>query len=265
MLAAPAAAWAQAQFSGRADVTLSGRYVWHGISRAAGLIVQPSFAAGVRLSRFSMDGGVVLHYELDSVPPGELSETGTGDGGLGEQDSWGRVGLDVGPIALQAGVVRYSFQGDSTLGGLGSGSNTTEVYGAISTTTQYSRGTVEAWWDIDRVHGSFLRGSFELPVLGWPFPPYMFLFVDGEAGLNVGQRANYDHEGITHAGLGVGAELRARHLGGIGWISIAGGVRTQLNLDDATRYDGVGRSKDIIIWGWTGITLLLGRYAQDAR
>jgi len=256
---------AHAQLSARADATVTGRYVWHGISRAAGLLAQPSLAAGFRLHGLSLDGGAVLHYELDRVAPGELSEVGTGNGGLGETDFWGRAALDVGPARLQASVVRYTFQGDPARGGLGPALNTTEVYAALSTTTQYTRKSLEAWWDVDRVHGGFLRGSFDLPILGWPFPPFAFLFVDGEAGLYIGQHANFDHRGVTHAALGVGAELRAGHLGGIGWATFAGGLRTQLNLDDATRFSGVGKSRDVVVWLWSGVTVVLGRDAREVR
>jgi len=75
-----------AQLSARADVSAGGRYVWHGVSRAAGLVAQPSLAMGFRLPRLSLEGGAVLHYELDRVSAGELSETGAGDRHLGEED-----------------------------------------------------------------------------------------------------------------------------------------------------------------------------------
>jgi len=59
-----------AQLSARADVSAGGRYVWHGISRATGLVAQPSLAMGFRLPRLSLEGGAVLHYELDRVSAG---------------------------------------------------------------------------------------------------------------------------------------------------------------------------------------------------
>lgn len=271
MVAAPPAA---AQLSARTDVSAGGRYVWHGVSRAAGLVVQPSVAVGLRRSRFSVEGGAVLHYELDRVSTGELSETGEGDPRLGEEDFWGRASLDVGPVRLHSGVVRYIFRGDPTRGGLGRARNTTEVYAALSTTSKYLNPSLEAWWDVARVRGAFLRASANLPVLGWPFPPYVFVFVEGDVGLNVGQGpnparpgelANFAGRGVTHAGVGMGVEVRAGRVPGIGGATLAVGVRSQLNLDDATRVNGTGRTRDFLVWGWTGLTVVVGGDARSLR
>ena len=263
-----------AQLSARTDVSTSGRYVWHGISRAAGLVAQPSLAIGLRVHRVSLESGAVLHYELDRVSTGELSETGAGGRRLGEEDLWGRASLLVGPTRLDAGVVRYVFRGDPAQGGLGPTRNTTEVYGALSVTSRYVNPSLEAGWDVERVRGAFLRAAFDLPVLGWPFPPYAFAFVQGDMGLNVGQGpnaarpaelANFAGRGITHIGLGVGAEIRGRRVSGIGWATLAVGVRSQLNIDDATRFNGTGRNRDFSAWLWTGITVVVGGAAREPR
>ena len=271
MVAAPPTA---AQLSARADVFAGGRYVWHGISRAAGFVAQPSFAVGLRSRGVSLEGGAVLHYELDRVSAGELSETGAGGGHLGEQDFWGRASFILGPTRLHAGIVRYVFRGDAAQGGVGSARNTTEVFASLSTTSRYLNPTLEASWDVERVRGAFLRASFDLPVLGWPFPPYAFVFVQGEMGLNVGQEpnparpaelANFAGRGITHVGLGLGTEVRAGHLSNIGSATLAFGVRSQLNADDATRVDGAGRTRDFVVWLWTGITVVLGGDARKTQ
>jgi len=73
----------------RADVSVGGRYVWHGISRSAGLVAQPAAAVGLRVRRLSLESGAVFHYELDRASAGELSETGAGGRRLGEADLWG--------------------------------------------------------------------------------------------------------------------------------------------------------------------------------
>ena len=247
-------------------MSAGGRYVWHGISRAAGLVAQPSLAVELRVRRLSLQSGAVLHYELDRVSAGELSETGVSGGRhLGEQDLWGQASLVLGPTRLHAGLVRYVFRGDSGTGGVGSARNTTEVFASLSTTSRYLNPTFEAWWDVERVHGAFLRASLDLPVLGWPFPPYAFVFVQTEMGLNVGQGpnparpgelANFASRGITHVGLGFGTEVRVGRSG-----TLAFGARSQLNTDDATKVDGPGRTRDFVVWLWTGITIVLG----DAR
>jgi hypothetical protein len=271
MVAAPPAA---AQLTARTDVSAGGRYVWHGVSRAAGLVAQPSLAVGLRVHRISLESGVVLHYELDRASAGELSETGAGGRHLGEQDLWGQASLVLGPTRLHAGLVRYLFRGDSGTGGVGSARNTTEVFASLSTTSRYLNPTVEAWWDVDRVRGAFLRASLDLPVLGWPFPPYAFVFVQGEMGLNVGQGpnparpaelANFASRGITHVGLGLGTEVRAGGLSGIGSARLAFGARSQLNIDDATRVDGPGRTRDFVVWLWTGFTIVLGGETRNGQ
>ena len=265
---------AAAQLSARLDVSVASRYVWHGISRAAGTILQPSLGAGLRLGRLALEGGAVRHYELDAVASGELSEAGARIGHLGEDDVWGRAALDLGSARLHAGVVRYLFNGDSTRGGLGPGWNTTELYGAMSTTGSYLNSSLEIWSDVDRVRGTFLRYSASAPILPWPFPPFVFTFVDGDLGLNLGQGpdpsqpgrvANFAGRGVTHAGVGAGLELRSGRTPGVERTTIAVGFRAQANFDEATRANGVGRSKDLISWVWMGVTVLLGGEARGLR
>jgi len=253
---------AAAQLSARTDVSVAGRYVWHGISRAAGLVAQPSLAFGLRVQRLSLESGAVLHYELDAASSGELSETGAGGRHLGEQDVWGAASFVLGPTRLHAGVVRYAFRGDASVGGIGPVSNTTEVFASVSTTSRYLNPSLEAWWDVKRVRGAFLRASFDLPVLGWPFPPYAFVFVQTELGMNIGQGpnparpgelANFAKRGITHFGLGLGTEVRAGRLG-----TLAFGARSQLNVDAAAKADGPVRTRDFVVWLWSGVTIVLG-------
>ncbi len=253
---------AAAQLSARTDVSVAGRYVWHGISRAAGLVAQPSQAFGLRVQRLSLESGAVLHYELDAASSGELSETGAGGRHLGEQDVWGAASFVLGPTRLHAGVVRYAFRGDASVGGIGPASNTTEVFASVSTTSRYLNPSLEAWWDVKRVRGAFLRASLDLPVLGWPFPPYAFVFVQTELGMNIGQGpnparpgelANFAKRGITHFGLGLGTEVRAGRLG-----TLAFGARSQLNVDAAAKADGPVRTRDFVVWLWSGVTIVLG-------
>ncbi len=242
-----------AQLSARTDVSVAGRYVWHGISRASGLVAQPSLAFGLRVQRLSLESGAVLHYELDAASSGELSETGAGGRHLGEQDVWGAASFVLGPTRLHAGVVRYAFRGDASAGGVGPASNTTEVFASVSTTSRYLNPSLEAWWDVKRVRGAFLRASLDLPVLGWPFPPYAFVFVQTELGMNIGQGLNPARRGITHFGLGLGTEVRAGRLG-----TLVFGARSQLNVDAAAKADGPGRTRDFVVWLWSGVTIVLG-------
>jgi hypothetical protein len=265
---------AAAQVAARLDLSTSTRYVWHGVSRAAGATAQPSLAAGLRVGRLSLEGGAVRHYELDRIAGGELSEIGAGSRHLGEDDLWGRVALGVGPARLDGGVVRYLFHGDSTRGGLGTDRSTTELYAGVSVSGTYLNPTLEAWWDVDRVRGAYLQASVSEPILGWPFPPYVFTFLDGDIGLNLGQgpnasrprdAANFADRGITHVGIGGEVQLRGGPGRGAGSLTFSVGWRTQINIDDATRSNGAARSKDIVVWAWTGVTLVLGGAAREPR
>ena len=267
---------AGAQVSARGDVALSGRYVWHGVSRAAGLVMQPSLGVGARFfRRVTLEGGVVHHYELDPRGPGELSQVGQGRGwSLGEEDLWARIGLDLGEAQVGGGVVFYRFRGRSALGGMGSDMNTKELYGTLSLTDVYLSPTIEGWLDVDQVRGAFFRASTRTPVLGYPFPPFVFVYLDAEAGLNLGQdpdpsrpgqRANFAQRGITHLGIGGTVEIPAKQWRGLGLWSLAVGARSQLNFDDATRFSGAGRRRDFLFWLWAGTTIALGGDARRAQ
>ena len=264
----------RAQVSARGDLSVRGRYVWHGLSRAAGLVMQPSLGVGMRTGRWTLDVGVVRHYELDHIAPGELSQVGEGDASVGEDDFWARTAIDLTDIGLAAGVVRYVFRGSSSSGGMGSDRNTTELYGALSLTDVYLNPTLEAWVDVDRVRGVFLQGSIRTPLLGYPFQPFVFVYLDAEAGLNVGQgpnpsrpteQANFAGRGVTHAGFGATVELHNTHWPGVGLWSVSAGARSQINFDEATRFNGLGRQGDFFVWLWTGATVVLGGDARRVR
>jgi hypothetical protein len=263
-----------AQFEARLDVASSNRYVWHGLSRAAGIVVQSSVAAGFRVDRFMITTGVVRHHELDHVTPGELSELGNATGRVGEDDVWAQGAFDLGRLRLRSGVVRHVFRGEAPEGGGGPLRNTAEIYAAAGATSAYLNPTLEAWWDVGRVRGGFLRASASSPVIGWPLEPFFFISLAGEIGVNLGQApdparpgdlANFAGRGVTHTGLGVNVVSRLQHWGGVGSASLDLGLNGQLNLDEATRYNGIGRRSNLILWFSAGVALLLGGEAKTPR
>jgi hypothetical protein len=263
-----------AQFSTRIDLSSSNRYVWHGLSRAAGIVLQPSLAVGYQARGLALSTGLARHYELDRVSPGELTELGNGKGHLGEDALWVQADLAVRFLRLRSGLVRYLFRGAAPQGGGGPLSNTTEAYLAVGTSGPYFNPLLEAWWDVDRVRGGFLRASASSPVMGWPLEPFFFAALDGEVGLNLGQApdparpadlANFSERGLTHAALGLNFLFRAGQWPGLGSASINLALRGQLNLDDATRYNGIDRTKNFIMWLSAGVTLLFGGEARVLR
>jgi len=256
-----------AQPVARIDLDISNRYVWHGLSRAAGLVLQPSVAAGYRLHRLVLTSGLVRHYELDRVSPGELSELAAGTDHVGEDDAWTQAELELGSLRIRSGVTRYVFRA-------GPPRNTTELFAAAGVTTRYLNPTLETWWDVGRVRGGFVRASASSPIFGWPFEPFVFVFLEGAVGLNLGQSpdparptdlANFASRGPTHAALGLHAVNRLQHWSGVGSVSLSLGLNTQLNFDDATRYGGAGSRHNLIFWLSTGVTLLLGGEAKPLR
>jgi hypothetical protein len=263
-----------AQFSARFDLATSTRYVRHGLSRAAGFIVQPSVAAGFGFHAITLAGGLVRHYELDHVGPGEISELGTGGGQIGEDDAWAEATLALGALRVKAGLLRSVFRGTAAISGAGPLGNTTEAYSAVALTTRYLNPSLEAWWDVSRVRGGFLLASASSPMIAWPYSPFFFISADGEVGMNLGQQpdagrpdelANFASRGLTHAALGFNVLIRLQQWRGLGAANLDLGLKNQLNLDDATRYNGSGRSKDFIVWVTAGLSLLLGGEARVVR
>src|SRR5438874_13421253 len=79
---------AAAQLSARLDVSVASRYVWHGISRAAGTILQPSLGAGLRLGRVALEGGGVGTSSLMPARAVSPSSPGRPAGHRGRK-AWG--------------------------------------------------------------------------------------------------------------------------------------------------------------------------------
>jgi len=263
-----------AQLTARLDLSSSTRYVWHGLSRADGNVAQWSTAAGLWLGRLTIAGGFIRHFELDQASPGELSELGDGTGHVGEDDVWAEGAFEHGRLRFRSGVVRYVFRGESPKGGGGPLRNTTEIYVAAAATSPYLNPTVEVWWDVGPIQGGFLRASASSPVIGWPFQPFFFVALTGDVGVNVsqgrdaarpGDLANFAGRGVTHVGLGVIIDRRLHHWRGWGSASLDVGLNSQLNLDQATRYNGIERSCNLMLWLSVGLTLLLGGEAKTLR
>lgn len=251
----------------RIDLDIANRYVWHGLSRAAGLVLQPSVAAGYRLHRLALESGLVRHFELDRVSPGELSELAAGTDHVGEDDVWAQAELELGSLRVRSGVTRYVFRAAPER-------NTTELFATLAVVTRYLNPTLETWWDVGRVRGGFLRASASSPIFAWPEERFLFVALEGAVGLNLGQSpdparpgdlANFASDGPTHAALGVNVVNRLHHWAGVGSVSLSLAFNGQLNFDNATRHDGAGRQRDLIFWLSTGVTLLLGGEAKLLR
>ncbi len=260
-----------AQVSARIDLTTTTRYVWHGLERVSCcLVFEPTLAAGFESGALTIDGGITRYYEPFPAAGWSASEVGAKARGLGEQDLWTHAGVNFGPLEFEGGVVRYLFYGQAPKGGLDSSKNTTEIYVGVRAQGTYVHPTIESWWDVERVRGAFVRLSASLPALAWPFPSYVFTYIDGDLGVNIGQGPapghvpNFAGRGITHAGLGGTVDVRTGQVpGGQGVVSL--GLRTQVNFDDATRVTGSAHRSDLVAWVWGGFTVLIGGDARSSQ
>jgi hypothetical protein len=236
LLAGTSTAAAQARFE--AQSALSNRYVWRGITRTAKWSFQPQLAAGWTRWGIAFDGGVSGVLELGHGDFGERSEVGVGGGDLGEVNYWLGATVYDGPTAIQAGVIRYTYHGRASTGGIGSGSNTTELWASIDLRQEQFAPRLDAYLDVARVHGLYLNASAAVPVIAFPMPPYPMLYVEGDIGLNVGQEVHpgvpgsgyFDDTGVTHARAAFRLPVYQQHGATFALAYIA-----QLGFDRATR------------------------------
>src|SRR5256885_13528373 len=68
------------------DATLSSPYVWRGVTRANGWVVQPEGFISLKAGGGFLSGGVWASYELGSAGPNDLSDLGTGGARPAERD-----------------------------------------------------------------------------------------------------------------------------------------------------------------------------------
>jgi hypothetical protein len=252
----------------RFDLAASNRYVWRGIPRASGLILQPQLGVRARVGSAGIAAGAFESWELAKPGADAFTERGDGSRGLGELDLWAEYRLPLGNLQLAAGAVRYTFHGSRARGGRGSEHNTTELYAVAEAKRTYLSPAVSVWLDVGRVRGVYLLATAALPVLGWPFPPQRALYLDGAIGFNLGQGenaerptqlSNYQSNGFTHARVGLTGDLV--HFGG---ITTSLGADLQLNFDEAVRRGRNGRGRDAYAWVWVGATLAVDRRAEYA-
>ena len=263
---------ARAQVIGVIDLETGTRYVWHGLSRASDLYVMPTEALSGRFDMLSFEAGSSQETEPHAIGRGTLSESGSTGRHLGEVDIWGGAALILGPASLGLGAIRYTFHGDPVGGGEGPKANTTELHLSLATSGVYLNPRLDAWWDVERVHGVFLDAEGSVPVLGFPFRPFFFLAVDGEVGVNFSQEprngtlastANFAEQGITHASLGASIQVANPGNPDSPWAAVAVGGRAQLNFDPKTQFDGATGARRVIGVGWVRLTLLLGQLPRS--
>jgi hypothetical protein len=247
----------------RVDLTAANRHLWRGVNRTTARVGQIHLAAVAPLGPGALAVGVFESRELSQAGGGELTEVGLGRKGLGERDWWLEYRAPVGSQEIFAGVTRYTFHGNRQLGGRSSGDNTTEVSLGAQSKLTYLSPALAVHWDVEKVKGVYLEASGALPLLGWPFPPQVNVYLDAALGLSFGQgpdaahpeqMAYYAGDGFTHLATGLSVDLRqGEH------FTAAMGARVQAGIDDEAHRGSNGRRRNLFVACWAGTTLRLGR------
>jgi hypothetical protein len=246
----------------RVDLTAGNRHLWRGINRTTDWVAQFQVAGLLPLGRGALAAGVFETRELGRSEGGNLTQVGQGQTGLGERDWWFEYSTAVGSQQIFAGVTRYTFHGNQQLGGRSSADNTTELSLGAQAKLTYLSPSLTAHWDVDRVDGWYFEAAGALPLLAWPFPPQVNVYLDAALGLSLGQGPNPAHpgqlayyagDGVTHLTTGLSVDLRqGEH------FTASMGARVQAGIDDQAHRGANGRRRNLFVAYWLGSTLRLG-------
>jgi hypothetical protein len=241
LLTGPASA--QVRVGPEAQVTLTFRHVWRGITRTSKISLQPELSGSARYRGFGLAAGVWSSYELEKGGRDQRTALGVDERGLAERNYWVEARLAIGAGSVGLGFIRYNFFGDPALGGIGPARNTSEVYGSLDLSGVFLAPRVDLYVDVDRIEGSYLAGSLTAPFVAWPFPPPIAFVADLSWGLVVSQArdpddpldpADFADTGVSHTRLGVRGMWSPT-----AWLTVGGGYRVQYSFDEATR-DRIG-------------------------
>ena len=217
------------------DATLSSPYVWRGVTRANGWVVQPEGFISLKAGGGFLSGGVWTSYELGNAGANDLSDLGTGGAGLAELNYWGQATWSLGLVHAALGGIRYTFRGTAPTAGRTRADNTTELYVDLRGTSKYIVPGVALWLDVDRVRGAYIEGSITVPVLANPLAaPFFGLITRAAVGYTVGQEgASFARAGVTHVDFAASTDVTLRPLRVPTVLRLEGHV--QFSSDDATR------------------------------
>jgi hypothetical protein len=217
------------------DATLSSPYVWRGVTRANGWVVQPEGFVSLKAGGGFLSGGVWASYEMGNAGPNDLSDLGIGGAGLAELNYWGQATWSLGLVQAALGGIRYTFRGSAPSAGRTRADNTTELYMELRGTSKYIVPGVAVWLDIDRVRGTYIDGSVTVPVLANPLAkPFVALITRAAVGYTLGQEGAYfARAGVTHVDFAVSTDVTLRPLRVPTVLRFEGHV--QFSTDEATR------------------------------
>lgn len=238
---------AAAQIVAGADVTYVNRYVWRGVTRASVPVFQPDLYLAYRHGDSFVTVGGWWSLETRSGED-EISDTGPGQGGLGESDYWVELSTRAGPVDLAVGFTTYLFD-DDALGGRDSSWDTSELYATLWWETTALIPKLKIWYDLDAIEGAYIETSVDVRV---PILPVAYMYLGALAGWSAGQAvsesapsqpAYFEKDGLTHVDISAWASFRV----GRGF-SLAPELHVQINGDAATKRTLADDSAGAKVW-----------------
>lgn len=256
-LAVPSAV--PAQSDARMDVVVANRHIWRGVNRATAWVGQVQGSGSLRVGPGALGAGVSELREMFEAAAGNVTEVGQDRRGLGERNWWAEYRFPVGPVSIGGGAVHYTYHGAANLRGRGPENNTSELFLAAELTRTDLSPMLAAFWDVEAARGLYLEASGRAPLLGWPWPPEVFIYLDGAFGFSAGLDPNpgrrgelsyYADAGFTHAQLGLAVDVkRTSH------VALGGGFRFTRPFDASARGGADGRDRSLFLTLWAGATL----------
>jgi hypothetical protein len=265
-LVLPRAAAAQLRVGG--DALLATRYVWRGVERTNGLVLQPDAYVAVDLrGKGWVTGGAWANLELERSGRADFSDRADGKRGLGERDAWLQLTRDLGGVDCTAGWAGY-FRRVSLTAGRAVRYDTHEIYATVQARSAYLSPRLSAWYDVSRIRGLYVESSIDVPVMG-AFRGQQFwgIYLTAAAGLNVGQGpdtrrpldpVNFAEKGVTHLDLGAAVNIRGL------WTEQRAALleaHLQFNRDPYTkRHSRTAGDDDHLVTAWAGVSVGVPAY-----
>jgi hypothetical protein len=199
-----------------ADISLRTDYIWRGVIRRNGWVLQPSAFVSLGAGQTQITAGWWTHIELGSPDSDDPASVGLGRAWFGENDVWLEVSSTIGPVGVSGGFIRYLFAREHAFPDARL-FDTSELYGRIWVNTGPFVSEVSLWYDLDAVDGAYVETGVDYRVPTLPSrSPILSLHLSAHAGWSLGQEVNpwtpgtmtpqrgyFADEGLTHIDLGV--------------------------------------------------------------
>jgi len=261
----PAAASGQSRMVFGGDAFVRSSYVWRGVTRVSGWVLQPDAFLSASFPRLSITAGWWGTVEISSPDPTNQASTGLGQTWFGENDLWAEVAGRSESVDFALGITRYLFA-DGAFGQSADAVNTTELYAVSGLGFGPTVPRIALWYDVDRVRGAYVETSVDLRVPVLPsYDPIVALYLSTLAGWSIGQEINvgkpeeaayFSQAGLTHVDLGLEAMV------GQGQKYVTFELHFLFARDGGARSDvGAGTGDDTSWWlglGFSDSTILGG-------